>query len=183
MRPQRSRTYSRVGSPDGESSLLRMMSLHLSTIRLEGMGSPRRKSRAKQWASSQRVGGPGEPIRTPDSWSTRRRWFCLISAWMTRNVQTFIVCLNGRRFELHPSETHPVCGREQLLQVGQPFKDKLRPLMFSQLTAGLLIQQETVSSLHHSNRRPSLLLSVRKKSPVLFCHSPKSCWTKREGRK
>lgn len=72
-------SYSLVGRPDGESSLLRMMSLHLSTNRLLGRGSPRRYRRDKQWASSQRVGGPGDPVRIPDSWSTRRRWFCLMS--------------------------------------------------------------------------------------------------------
>lgn len=39
--PERNLTYSRVGRPDGESSLLRMRSLHLSTSRLEGTGSPK----------------------------------------------------------------------------------------------------------------------------------------------
>lgn len=39
--PEGNATYSRVGRLDGESSLLRMMSLHLSTNRVEGTGSPR----------------------------------------------------------------------------------------------------------------------------------------------
>lgn len=44
--------------------------------------------------------------------------------------------------------SHPVCGWEELLQVVQPLKDKLRPLMLAQLSAHLLVEQEAVSSLH-----------------------------------
>lgn len=79
-------TYRRVGRPDGESSLLQIMSLHRSRKTVAGTGSPRRYTRAKHCANSQRVGGPGEPIRMADSWSIRRCWFCLtvFCGWSSR---------------------------------------------------------------------------------------------------
>ena len=77
-------SHSLVGRLEGASSLLRMMALHMSTDWPAERGSPRRYSRARQWANRQRVGGPGEPVRTAWSWFTRHTWFAFTSTWRER---------------------------------------------------------------------------------------------------
>lgn len=64
--------------------------------------------------------------------------------------------------------SHPVSGRKQLLQVGQPFKDKPRPLVFTQLPERILIQQETVSLLHHGPPSPPPLRQTLLPAQSLF---------------
>lgn len=54
-----------------------------------------------------------------------------------------------------PYSSHPVCSREQLLQEAQPLKDKFSPLVFSQLAACLLVQEQTVGSFHSPPSFPS----------------------------
>lgn len=51
-------------------------------------------------------------------------------------------------FKGHLTSPHPISSRKQLLQVCQPRKYKLRPLLVSKLTAELLVEQETVTVLH-----------------------------------
>ncbi len=60
-------TYSLVGRKLGESSLVRMISLHLLMVSNSEKVSPTLKMVARQRASSLRVGGPGFPLICPTS--------------------------------------------------------------------------------------------------------------------